>query len=246
MPTLFAVYNLIDKVTIKRVAIASIISFVLCAASIAPGQRGTFISAYRVSIKNTNTENTELVSNAIKRAYDFFISIGYLETYYLEIVFQKEVLVETANGDFTRVYGKLGKDNRIYLTDWNEHWLEEQNSFCLKMSKEFYESIIVHEVAHFIAEKIAGCKIEITHSEYIAYVVQLSQMQSKMREAIFSKCPLSAFETEEINLEVMLVDPSVFAVKSYNHHKGSKGQYLKEILNGAAQKLNSVDCWYFP
>ena len=233
------------ELLIQRVAIASVFVLVFCAASIAAGQQRTCYSAYKVCINYTNTENTELVSNAIKRVYDFFFNIGYSGKFFLEMIFQKEVRVETSDGDFIRVYGKLGKDNHIYLTDWNEAWLAEQNAYGLKMSKEFYESLIVHEVAHYIAEKIAGRKIENTHAEYIAYTVQLSQMHPKMRQAILSQRPLSAFETEDINLEVMLFDPAVFAVKSYLHFKESKGQYLKEILSGAPQQFTSVAYWDF-
>jgi hypothetical protein len=180
---------------------------------------------------------------AIRKAYNFFFNIGYHDKYFLEIVFQKEVMVENCNGDLIRVYGKLGKDDHIYLTDWNEVWLVEQNSYGLKMSKEFYESIIIHEVAHFIAEKIVGRKIEITNSEYIAYVVQLSQMQPKIRQAILSKLPLLAFKTEEINLDVMLFNPTVFAVKSYLHFKESKGQYIKDILSGTIYE--PIGCVYW-
>jgi hypothetical protein len=233
-------YLIAGVITMKLAAIASIICSVLCAASIAESRQRILIPSYKVSINYATTENTELVSNAIKKAYLFFKSFGYSETYYFEIVFQKEVLVETVNGDFIRVYGKLGKDNCIYLTEWKEPWLEEQNSYGLKMSKEFYESLIVHEVAHLVAEKIAGRKIETAHSEYIAYVVQLSQMHPELRQAILSKRPQSAFETEAIDLEVMLIDPSAFAVKAYLHHTEGEGQFLKEILNGATMQFKSV------
>ena len=233
------------KLSIIRIQIASIIVFVLCATPIAAGQKRTCYSTNKVCINSANTENTELVSNAIKRAYDFFFNFGYSDRFFLEIIFQKEVRVENSDGGFIRVCGKLGKDNYIYLTDWNETWLAEQNAYGLKMSKEFYESLIVHEVAHFIAEKIVGRKIDNTDSEYIAYVVQLSQMHPKMRLSILSQRSLSAFKTEDINLEVMLFDPAVFAAKSYLHFKENKGQYLKEILSGAPHQFTSVAYWDF-
>ena len=140
-------------------------------------------------------------------------------------------MVERRCGDFIRVIGKLGKDNRIYLTNRHEPWLKKQNAYGLEMSKEFYESLIVHEVAHFIVEKITGGKIKCTLSEYVAYVVQLSQMQPQMRQAILNQRFLPAFKIYEINLEIMLLDPAAFAVKSYLHFKENKGQFLKEILS---------------
>jgi hypothetical protein len=185
----------------------------------------------KVCIRYTNPEDIELALNAIRKAYNFFINIGYSETYFLEIVFQKKVLVECLCGRLIRVIGKLGKDNRIHLTNRDEPWLIEQNAYGLEMSKEFYESLIVHEVAHFIVEKITGGKIECTRSEYVAYVVQLSQMKPQMRQAILNQRLLPAFKTHEINLEIMLLDPVVFAVKSYLNYEENKGQFLKEILS---------------
>jgi hypothetical protein len=59
---------------------------------------------------------------------------------------------------------------------YNPISLSGQNAYEMRMTKDFYESSIVNEFAHFIAEKIGHRKIENTLSEYIAYVVQLSQM----------------------------------------------------------------------
>ena len=173
------------------------------------------------------------------------MSIGYSKKYPLWIFFQKKVEIETVTGELIRVYGKLNKDNHIYLTDWNEPWLTEQNAYGLEMSKDFYESLIIHEVAHFIAEKIAGRKIENTLSEYIAYVVQLSQMLPTMRQEILGQRHLTAFKTEEINLDIMMFDPVIFGVKSYLHFMQSRGQYLKEILSDAITEPGSIAYWQF-
>lgn len=212
----------------KSLAIVSLIVVILFYAQITSAYQSIRCPTNKVCICYTNPEDIELALNAIRKAYNFFINVGYSETNFLEIVFQKKVVVECRCGDLIRVIGKLGKDNRIYLTNRDEPWLKEQNAYGLEMSKEFYESLIVHEVAHFITEKITGRKIECTRSEYIAYVVQLSHMQPQMRQAILNQSSLSAFKTHEINFDIMLLDPAVFAVKSYLHFKENKGQYLKK------------------
>lgn len=229
----------------KSLAIITISVFVLSIAQTASARQSICYPEYKACITYTKSEEVELALTAIKKAYDFFFEIGYSENYFLKIVFQSEIMVEGSNGDMIRVYGKLGKNNHIYLTNWSEAWLTEQNSYGLKMSKEFYESIIVHEIAHFIAEKIACRKIEITHSEYIAYVAQFSKMAPNLRKAILSQRPLPAFETGEISLEVMLMNPASFAVKSYLHFKYNKGQYLKAILSGTIPEFREIDLWYF-
>lgn len=218
----------------KSLAIISLIVVILFCAQITSAHQSVSCPTNKVCICYTNSEDIELALNAIRKAYNFFINVGYSETYFLEIVFQKKVVVESRYGDLIRVIGKLGKDSRIYLTNRHEPWLAEKNVYGLEMSKEFYENLIVHEVAHFIADKITGHKIECTLSEYIAYVVQLSQMQPQMRQVILNQSFLSAFKTHEINLEIMLFDPAVFAVKSYLHFKENKGQFLQEILSNAA------------
>ena len=223
--------GIVRKICIKAAFGASIIISVFLSESIATALQTICYPEYKVCIKYNNHENIEFALNAIKKAYAFFINIGYFDTYFFEIVFQKAVMAETGANDSIRVYGKLGKDNRIYLTDWNEPWMAGQSSYGLRMSKEFYESLIVHEVAHFISEKIVGHKIETALSEYVAYVVQLSQVGPAIRNKILSKHPLPSFDSDEIHLDVMLLDPMAFAVKSYLHFMQNRGRLLKKILS---------------
>ena len=217
----------------KSLAIISLMLFSLSNVQIASALQSIRCPTNKVCICFTNSEDIELALSAISKAYNFFANVGYSETYFLEIVFQKKVLVESSCGNLIRVIGKLGKDNRVYLTNRDDPWLREKNAFGLGMSKAFYESLIVHEVAHFITEKITGRKIECSRSEYIAYAVQISQMQSQMRQAILNQSFLSAFKTYQINIDIMLLDPAVFAVKSYLHFREDKGKFLKEILSNA-------------
>jgi len=157
---------------LKSLAIISLIVVILFYAQISSALQSIRCPTNKVCIYYTNPEDIELALNAIRKAYNFFIDVGYSETYFLEIVFQKKVVVECRCGDSIRVIGKIGKDNRIYLTNRDEPWLNKYNAYGLGMSKEFYESLIVHEIAHFITEKITRRKIECSRSEYIAYVVQ--------------------------------------------------------------------------
>lgn len=217
----------------KSLAIISLIAFILFYPQITSAHQSIRCPTNKVCICYTNSEDIELALRAIRKANNFFIDVGYSETYFVEIVFQKKVVVESRYGDSIRVIGKLGKDNRIYLTNRDEPWLKEQNAYGLGMSKEFYESLIVHEVAHFITEKITGRKIECSRSEYIAYVVQISQMQPQMRQTILNQRFMAAFKTYQINFDIMLLDPAVFAIKSYLHFKDNKGKFLKEILSNA-------------
>ena len=227
----------------KLVSILIIFILILKGELVFGGHKIACNSKFNACIKYTNTVDLESTLNALEKVYGFFSNFGYSEKYFLKIVFQKEVKVKFTNNHITRVYGKNGKDNHIYLTNWNEEWLSEQNSYGLKMSREFYESIIIHEIAHFVAERIAGQNIEITNSEYIAYVVQLSQMHPERRQEILRKNPRPAFNTEEINLDIMLFDPSTFAVKSYFHFKKNNGQYLKSILNGTIKRCLGITYW---
>jgi hypothetical protein len=221
------------ELSLKSLAIISLTVFILFFAQITSALQSIRCPTNKVCICYSNSEDIELALSAIRKAYNFFINVGYSETYFLEIVFQKRVVVENRYGDAIRVIGKLGKDNRIYLTNRDEPWLKEQNAYGLEMSKEYYESLIVHEIAHFITEKITERKIECSRSEYIAYIVQISQMQPQMRQAILNQSSLSAFKTYQVNFDIMLFDPEVFAIKSYLHFKENKGQFLKEILSNA-------------
>jgi len=162
---------------IKYPIISFLFAFLFNASALAVSSTPLCYLSNTVCIDNASNEDVELALNAVKKTYVFFAGLGFTEEYKIELFFEKAVRVEVGTGNFIRIYGKLGRDGNVYLTDWNEPWLTEQNAYGIEMSRDFYESIIIHELAHLIAEKIAARKIAITLSEYIAYVVQLFQMQ---------------------------------------------------------------------
>ena len=108
----------------------------------------------------------------------------------------------------------------------------KHNTYNFEMCEDLYESIIIHEIAHFIVEKICRDKIDPVLTEYVAYTAQLSQMKPSLRNGILNRRLINAFNTDEIYIEIMFMNPLAFAVKSYLHFRNTHGRFLRKILDG--------------
>ena len=76
--------------------------------------------------------------------------------------------------------------------------------------------------------------IQIVEHEYIAYIVQFSMMNKKLRSEILSSIDIHAFQNEgEIGETYLALNPDYFAVKAYRHFMATpdKRGLLKKILH---------------
>ncbi len=146
------------ELPIKCPIIISLTIFLSFVASTVTARQSIFYPNFEVCINYADREDIELALGAVQKTYDFFMSIGYSKKYPLWIFFQEKVEIETVTGELIRVYGKLNKDNQIYLTDWNEPWLTKQNPYGLQMNKDFYESLIPQKLHILLLKKSSAAK----------------------------------------------------------------------------------------
>lgn len=177
------------------------------------------------------------VRKGILNAYAFFEHLGYYGKFDVDIVFEHEVLtILPSNKDVSkiRLLGKYEENQKtIYMTCWGEKWLSKRNDFELEMTADFYETIITHEMIHFLANRYAKTKLDVILSEYIAYSGQLSLFPEAQIKFLASKYNASAFENDEISELTFVMSPGLFALKSYLHFKKTNGVLVKKILEGS-------------
>lgn len=108
--------------------------------------------------------------------------------------------------------------------------------FGLSMDKALYRSVVVHEVAHAIADQNAEARpMPLVVQEYLAYVAQLSTMAPDLRERILSRYQLAAFlDLDEMSSTYYALDPSGFGIKAFRHFlsREDRGRLLRGLLSG--------------
>lgn len=101
--------------------------------------------------------------------------------------------------------------------------------FGVPMSSEIHRSFIVHEVIHAVTHIAgSGALANPLKMEYVAYVGQFASMSPDVRERLISISGAESFvKDEEISIDVYLLDPSLFGVRSWLHfHRAKDGSAL--------------------
>ncbi len=110
--------------------------------------------------------------------------------------------------------------------------------FGLPLSPPLYRSLVVHEVAHAIADaNFSDHSPGMVAHEYIAYVTQLASLPKPLRQQILARHPPSAMESVLfLNSYIYLMDPGAFAAIAWRHHQGVAGgaPFIRAVLEGRA------------
>jgi hypothetical protein len=135
-------------------------------------------------------------------------------------------------GQFDPFAGKIlvmsSRADRLASNGWKP--------FGLAITRPLYRSLIVHELAHAVADwnfKIAEPGI-LAH-EYLAYVFQIASMPPTLQQIIFEQIDVPAFQhTSEINEIYYGLNPDYFGVKSYRHFLQTKDKIalIRRLLAG--------------
>uniref|UniRef100_UPI00356952F4 DUF6639 family protein n=1 Tax=Marinobacter sp. TaxID=50741 RepID=UPI00356952F4 len=107
--------------------------------------------------------------------------------------------------------------------------------FGMNMCEEMWQSFVVHEVAHAVAQ--ANFKVRkpsLEAHEYIAYVVQIATLPEPLRTRLLAKFDNLAFQHErQISRTFLQLEPEVFAVKAYRHFSAHPDPqaFFQRLLN---------------
>jgi len=114
---------------------------------------------------------------------------------------------------------------------------EDHTLFGLPLDEALYRSVVVHEIAHAITDQhFTIPNPSLVAQEYLAYVVQLSTMESRVREEILRGFALSAYKgIEEMSPVYYQMAPACFGVKAYLHFLALQdpGGFIRGLLSGA-------------
>ena len=106
----------------------------------------------------------------------------------------------------------------------------------LKIDDELYQSLVAHEVAHFIADQsFAAERPCLAAQEYIASTVQIGTLPQPLRETVLASRTLPGFGNDaEISSLYYALDPQAFAVKAWRHfaRPGNGPAFYQRLFDG--------------
>jgi hypothetical protein len=114
--------------------------------------------------------------------------------------------------------------------------------FGLPLDERLYRSVVVHEIAHAIADQnFTITDPSLAAQEYLAYVAQLATLDSGLREEILRGFALSPYEgIDEMSSVYYQMAPACFGVKAYLHFISLQdpGVFIRGLLSGSIAPAN--------
>ena len=127
----------------------------------------------------------------------------------------------------------------IYMLSFSS-FRKFRNWFNLSITREVYQSLAAHEVAHAITNAHFRIDRPSVHArEYLAYVALFATMPAKLRRQALAAMPGQGFEDEQrLSLPVYLMDPMFFGAQSYRHFlhlsPAQRSAFFQALLAGEA------------
>jgi hypothetical protein len=186
-----------------------------------------------VTVRSPDAHDAEAVCRGALAATDFFRSLGQSTDtpLALDVVDRLPPAVDgLAVGCFSRI------DRRASVLTYAAFsargtWLG------LPISRELYESVAAHEVAHALTACTASAYPLSTHAaEYIASVVMFGTMHAPSRDAVLALHPDADFASDwDITDLAYGLDPIRFGVGAHRHflRESNPAAFLRSILTGA-------------
>lgn len=136
----------------------------------------------------------------------------------------------TALGQFDTRSGEI----RVLSLSHSLQACADNPPFGVPMSSEVHRSFIVHEVIHALTHTAgSAARTNPLKMEYVAYVGQFSSMSADLRERLITTRVAESFvKDEEISIDVYLLDPTLFGVRSWLHFQRAEdgSALLRRVL----------------
>jgi hypothetical protein len=136
------------------------------------------------------------------------------------------------------IFGMLdvGHDRVLVTHQSNIPALVEGTPYARLPQRDFYKSLIVHEIVHGIMhQNLKRAASSHAAYEYPAYALQIESFAPQVRDVFLQSFDQSTFETTSFfNDPILFFDPYHFAARAYRHFKASANgcAHLAALLEG--------------
>jgi hypothetical protein len=129
------------------------------------------------------------------------------------------------------------KQERVLVTqEANIPALVKDTPYAALPQRDFYRSLIVHEVIHGVMhQNLKRPATSHAAHEYPAYALQIESLAPHVRDAFLKSFDQTAIASKSLfNDTVLFFDPYFFAASAYHHFKASPGgcSHLTALLEG--------------
>jgi len=221
---------------------------------------GTLPGPIHLKVSGGTERDLGFACAAMRRVLEFFAGHGLTPDRRLRIEFKASVFLDLrrpmhrARADPTpsngppahaeRIVGMFHRDRRtVLMTTEASPWIRSYTYFGLPMSDEMFTAMLTHEISHALSKSLyapplldpdADIRVQ---QEYVAFVVQLSTMDARLRADSLARFPASThrFTSEaDINAWALGLGPEAFGVKSYRHFAddGGGSVFLRRLFDG--------------
>jgi hypothetical protein len=133
------------------------------------------------------------------------------------------------------------RSERVYVLNFDaaRRAAEGVGMYGEPMDRDLHRSIVVHEVAHLLANRnFSKDEAQVAAHEYIAYVSQFVTMPPAVRNRILTNNPGEGFMANwQINSFDLKFAPNQFGVRAYQHFMRPENgpAFLRGVLSGEIQ-----------
>jgi len=137
------------------------------------------------------------------------------------------------------------KQERVFVThEANIPSLVKDTPYAELPQRDFYSSVIVHEVVHGVMHQNLK-RPATSHAayEYPAYALQIESLPSSVRDQFLQSFDQKAIRADALfNDSILLFDPFFFAARAYEHFKASADgcAHLHALLEGEVPFIPSL------
>jgi hypothetical protein len=137
-------------------------------------------------------------------------------------VLRLEILSEVSRPFSGPIFGMFDiAHERVLLTrEANIPRLIEDTPYAGLPPRDFYKSLVVHEIVHGVMHQNLTRKVT-THAayEYPAYALQLESLPADVRDVFLRSFDQTALKSNTLfNDSVLFFDPYIFAARAYHHY----------------------------
>ena len=139
------------------------------------------------------------------------------------------------------IFGLLDTKREAALVthEGNTPSLVKDTPYAKLQQRDFYRSVIVHEVVHAVMHQ--NLKLPSTSQaayEYSAYALQIESLDPEARDEFLRSFDQPATDAGSMlfNDALLLFDPYLFAARAYHHFQAAADQctHLRSLLRGEA------------
>ena len=186
----------------------------------------------RASVRSRDPEDAKSMCAGAGAAIQFFQSHGVSLDESVRIVIGEEL----PSGISSLAVGCFSRSDRISYVLSYEKFVARKYWLGLQVSRQLYETVASHEVAHAIAScASASTSLTTEATEYLAFVTMFETMDPQTAREALSAYPGEVIESVwDINEVVYGLNPIRFGVMAYRHYlkQIDRSAFVREILSG--------------